>query len=236
MATTGIMNGSLLRLYVDGVAVAYSTSDTLDLTRAMRELAHKDNTSAWVEVSPGQKSATFSTELMFADIGDASANTKFNTLFSSWDSGTSIVCTYTSDVTGDSIFTFNAFIESLSLSAANQESVTASCSLRVNGAVTRYTKVVPGAPTASAGTPTTTTMPLTWTAPTPNGGYPITDYLVQYKTSNSQTYLTFTDAVSTALTATVTGLITGTVYNFRVAAINATGTGEYSNIVTATTA
>jgi hypothetical protein len=42
--------------------------------------------------------------------------------------------------------------------------------------------------------------------------------------------------VSTALTATVTGLITGTVYNFRVAAINATGTGEYSNIVTATTA
>jgi hypothetical protein len=48
--------------------------------------------------------------------------------------------------------------------------------------------------------------------------------------------LTFTDAVSTALTATVTGLITGTVYNFRVAAINATGTGEYSNIVTATTA
>jgi hypothetical protein len=85
------MNGSLLRLYVDGVAVAYSTSDTLDLTRAMRELAHKDNTSAWVEVSPGQKSATFSTELMFADIGDASANTKFNTLFSSWDSGTSIL-------------------------------------------------------------------------------------------------------------------------------------------------
>jgi titin len=79
-------------------------------------------------------------------------------------------------------------------------------------------------------------MPLTWTAPTPNGGYPITDYLVQYKTSNSNTYLTFADGVSTDLTTTVTGLITGTVYNFRVAAINATGTGEYSNIVTATTA
>ena len=147
MATTGIVNGSLLRLYVGDVAVAYSTSDTLDLTRAMREIAHKDNTSAWVEVAPGQKSATFSTELLFADIGDASANIKFDTLFNSWNNGTAVVCTYTTDVLGDSIYTFSAFIESLSLNSSNQENVTASASLRINGEVLKLTNAVLAAPT-----------------------------------------------------------------------------------------
>jgi hypothetical protein len=237
MPTTGIMNGALLRLYVNGVAVAYSTSDTLDLSRAMRETAHKDNTSAWVEVAPGQKSATFSTELMFADIGDTSANTKFNTLFTSWDSGTAITCLYTSSINGDSIFSFTAFIESLSLNAANQESVTASCSLRVNGAITRYTKVPPGVPTSlAAGSLASTSIGLTWVAPAVVGSSAITDYVVQYKLASADVFTTFVDAVSTTPSASVTGLTTLTPYNFRVAAVNATsGQGEYTASISATT-
>lgn len=237
MPTTGIMNGSLLRLYVDGVAVAYSTSDTLDLSRAMREMAHKDNTSAWVEVAPGQKSATFSTELMFADIGDTTANTKFNTLFASWDAGTLVTCLYTSSVNGDSVFSFSAYIESLSLNAANQESVTASASLRVNGAITRYTKSPPGAPTAlTPGTATSTTVPFTWTAPADTGSSAITDYIIQFRLTSVSAWTVFTDAVSTATSATVTGLTANSEYQFRVAAVNATaGIGAYSASLTYST-
>jgi hypothetical protein len=42
-------------------------------------------------------------------------------------------------------------------------------------------------------------------------------------------YTTFADAVSTALSATVTGLTSGSTYYFKVAAVNAVGTGAYSS-------
>jgi hypothetical protein len=81
-------------------------------------------------------------------------------------------------------------------------------------------------------TPTTTTQPLTWTAP---AGTP-TDYLIEYKASASGIWLTYTDGVSTATTATVTGLIANTGYDYRVSAINAIGTGTASATATGNTA
>lgn len=75
---------------------------------------------------------------------------------------------------------------------------------------------------------------LAWTAPADNGTA-ITDYLVEYKETSSGTWLTFADGSSTATTATVTGLLPSTSYDFRVAALNG-AQGAYSNIVTQTTA
>jgi len=84
------------------------------------------------------------------------------------------------------------------------------------------------------GTPTSTTQPLTWTAPS-NGGSAITDYLVEYKAASSGTWLTFSDGTSTATSATVTGLTASTSYNYRVSAINAIGTGTASATATGST-
>lgn len=240
MATTGIVNGSLLRLYVGDVAVAYSTSDTLDLTRAMREIAHKDNTSAWVEVAPGQKSATFSTELLFADVGDTSANVKFNTLFDSWNAGTQIVCTYTTDVLDDSIYTFTAYIESLSLNSANQENVTASASLRINGAVSKITNSVLAAPTSltAVAAVSGTGVVLNWTAPSATGKPALTDYKIEYKLFADTSYTSiYNDGVNTATTVTIpNGVLTAaTGYTFRVKAVNAAGDSPGSNSANVTT-
>lgn len=240
MPTTGIVNGSLLRLYVGDVAVAYSTSDTLDLTRAMREIAHKDNTSAWVEVAPGQKSATFSTELLFADVGDTSANIKFNTLFDSWNNGTAIVCTYTTDVLGDSIYTFNAFIESLSLNSANQENVTASASLRINGAVSKVTNAVLAAPTNLVATALVTgqRIQLNWTAPSQVGFPALTNYNIQYRLTSGTVndYQTFAGTFTSQQFTTGIGELTAaTSYTFRVAAINSAGQSQFSNEAVQTT-
>lgn len=86
----------------------------------------------------------------------------------------------------------------------------------------------------AAGTPTSSTVPLTWNAPA-SGGAP-TDYVVEYKLSASPTWLVFSDGTSTATSTTVTGLSADSSYDFRVKATNALGDGAYSNTVTATTA
>ena len=101
----------------------------------------------------------------------------------------------------------------------------------LTNAYTYYT--TSSAPTiTSASRASTTSVVLVWTAPSSNGYSTITDYAIQYKLSTDSTWVTFSDGVSTALTATVTGLAADSMYDFRVAAINAAGTGAYSAIVT----
>ena len=95
----------------------------------------------------------------------------------------------------------------------------------------------PGAPTGlTLGTATTSAQPLTWTAPSSTGGSAITDYVVQYALAGSGTWTTFADGTSTSTSATVTGLTGGTSYDYRIAAVNAAGTGAYSSTATGTTA
>src|SRR5690606_29797920 len=74
---------------------------------------------------------------------------------------------------------------------------------------------------------------LMWTAPG-NNGSAITDYKVYYSTDGT-TWTLFDDTVSTATTATVTGLTNGTAYQFTVAAVNANGTGPSSSASAAVT-
>ena len=75
---------------------------------------------------------------------------------------------------------------------------------------------------------------LTWSIPSSDGGASISDYVVEYKTSSASSWSTFADGTSTATSTTVTGLVNGTEYLFRVAAVNAAGTGAMSVSVEAT--
>jgi hypothetical protein len=89
--------------------------------------------------------------------------------------------------------------------------------------------MVPGAPTiirnATAGDGSAT---VSWTAPASDGGSPITGYVVTPYVGYSPRPPTTFD--STATTRTVTGLVNGTQYRFRVQAVNAIGTGPYSTV------
>ena len=92
------------------------------------------------------------------------------------------------------------------------------------------TATTPGAPTSvTVSDPGTDGYVLvSWTAPASNGGSAITDYTVQYSSNSGSSWTTFSDGTSTSTSATVTGLTVGTAYIFRVAAVNAIGTGSYS--------
>ena len=85
----------------------------------------------------------------------------------------------------------------------------------------------PNAPVISSATAGNAQVTVVWSAPASNGST-ITDYLIKYSTSADGTYTTFADGVSTATSATVTGLTNGTAYYFKVAATNSVGTGNFS--------
>ena len=95
------------------------------------------------------------------------------------------------------------------------------------------TPTVPGAPTGLTATPGNTQVSLSWTAPASNGGSPITDYVIQYRTG-ANPFTTFADGVSTTTGATVTGLTNGVSYDFQVSAVNSVGTSLPSSTTSST--
>ena len=86
----------------------------------------------------------------------------------------------------------------------------------------------PGAPQSVTGTAGDMQVSLTWTAPANNGGNAITNYSIQYSSNSGSTWSEAINTGSTSTSHTVTGLTNGTAYVFKLAAVNAVGTGSYS--------
>ena len=106
----------------------------------------------------------------------------------------------------------------------------------VNGDIYTYTSATtPLQPTAPTGTITTNTISLTWSAPS-DGGSPITDYLIEYKPTVSNTWSSVSHTPSTTTSISIQGLTSGTSYDFRISAINTIGTGPSSTPLTLATA
>jgi hypothetical protein len=82
---------------------------------------------------------------------------------------------------------------------------------------------VPLSPSSITGSGLGASTTISWTAPTSDGGSPITDYVIEYSVAGSGTWTTFSDGTSTATSATITGLTAGNAYEFRVSAKNLIG-------------
>jgi hypothetical protein len=82
----------------------------------------------------------------------------------------------------------------------------------------------------TAGSPTSASVPLSWTADTGATGY-----TVQYRVTGTSSWTTFASGIS-GTSDTVTGLSASTSYDFQVAGSNSYGTGAYSSVVSASTA
>jgi Ca2+-binding RTX toxin-like protein len=81
--------------------------------------------------------------------------------------------------------------------------------------------VAPGAPTGVIATAGNASATVSWTAPANDGGSPITSYIVTASPGSAT-------ATTTGLSLTISGLVNGTSYTFRVAAVNEVGTGLLS--------
>ncbi len=90
-------------------------------------------------------------------------------------------------------------------------------------------RTTPSAPAAPTGTAGNGSVSLAWSAPADDGGASITGYTVQ-KSTDGTTYTDQAGCTSLGIdfSCTATGLTSGTAYTFKVAAINAAGTGTFS--------
>ena len=74
---------------------------------------------------------------------------------------------------------------------------------------------------------------VSWTAPISDGGFPVTDYVIETST-DGVTWKTFGDGVSTATSAKITGLLGKTQYQVRIAAVSEVGTGAWLSTTAST--
>jgi uncharacterized repeat protein (TIGR02543 family) len=136
-----------------------------------------------------------------------------------------IIAVSTATTNGDAVVSTLTRASTFSIddTAGNSQTVLAGSPQSVT--VTRNGE--PNAPVISSATAGNAQVTVVWSTPASNGST-ITDYLIKYSLSADGTYTTFADGVSTATSATVTGLTNGTAYYFEVAAKNSVGTGSYS--------
>ena len=136
-----------------------------------------------------------------------------------------IIAVSTATANGDAVVSTLTRASTFSIddTAGNSQTVLAGSPQSVT--VTRNGE--PNAPVISSVTAGNAQVTVVWSTPASNGST-ITDYLIKYSLSADGTYTTFADGVSTATSATVTGLTNGTAYYFKVAAKNSVGTGSYS--------
>lgn len=100
-----------------------------------------------------------------------------------------------------------------------------------SSAVTPIT--VPSAPQNLSATASNQTVVLNWNVPSSTGGSSITDYVAEYSTTGTSGWVAF-GTTSTVRSETATGLTNGTLYYFRVSAVNAAGTGTATANASAT--
>lgn len=132
MATTGIFNGKIVRLYDGTDVIGQSTSCSLDLSTAMRTISHKDS-GGYQENLPGEISGSLSVENFYSN--DATYGAK--ELTAKMLAGTAIVWKMSTEETGDTFWSGTAYINSGSLSFPNEDNSTASFSLTTTGQITQ---------------------------------------------------------------------------------------------------
>lgn len=139
MAST-IYNGKLLRFKFDDKKLIHATNCKLTVSSKLEEIATKD-TDGTVSIPSGY-SFSGSTEALLSNLpaGDTTHATA-DTLLSAQLAGTEIDVEFTTDVTGDFIYTGKAFIDNFDLGSETGTSVKVSISFKGNGNLTKATVV-----------------------------------------------------------------------------------------------
>jgi predicted secreted protein len=134
MATTNVINGTLLGVYVGGTLIAKSTSCTLSITHSTRNSSNKDS-GGWEEALGGMRAWTIAGD--FLDAEDAAY--RFDDLFALIGSRASATLKMSSEVSGDKYYTGSAILTQLDREGPLEDNVSGSYSFKGTGALTEAT-------------------------------------------------------------------------------------------------
>lgn len=123
--------GSLLRIKVGGKTIIHEVECKLDLKRDMKEIGSKDVDGNLV--MPGKKTFTLSGKAI-AKNSDGNAQEDLITLSTAFNNGTELAIALADGVTGNIAITGNAYLESISINAKDEEVVDYDFSMVGNGA------------------------------------------------------------------------------------------------------
>lgn len=135
-----IYNGKFLRFKFDEKKLIHATNCKLTISSKLEEIATKD-TDGTVSIPSGY-SFTGSAEALLSKLpsGD-STHVTADTLLDSQLAGTEVDIEFTTDVTGDFIYTGKAFISNTDIGAEVNSSVKVTISFTGNGNITKSTVV-----------------------------------------------------------------------------------------------
>lgn len=124
--------GKNLRVRIDGKAVFHATECSFTTSRNMESIASKDTNGE--QVTPGNYSWGVSTNFLVANI-PAGSTTQVGTkeILDTYQDGTEVEVSFTTNIVGDVIITGNTYIEGLNMSAGTNGVATGDCSFKGNG-------------------------------------------------------------------------------------------------------
>tara|TARA_R110000822_G_scaffold217909_3_gene352352 strand:- start:1048 stop:1455 length:408 start_codon:yes stop_codon:yes gene_type:complete len=134
MATTGVFNGTNLILKIEGTAVGHTTSCSMSISMDTPEATTKDS-AGFSEYIGGVKGGEISFEGLVAYDDTANVIQMNDYLLAR----TKLTCIFGTTEAGDVIYTAEAFLSSVEMSAEMESSVTYSGSLTITGAIVKST-------------------------------------------------------------------------------------------------
>lgn len=143
MATTGIVNGTLIGLYkvVTGTPdtfskVANGTAASVDIAIDMIEITTKDS-SGHKEYLAGEKGGTFQFEgRLEYDTSVSTQGLSLDDLATDALAGTAFTMRWSSQSSGDEFFQASVLVSSISASAPNNDAASFSCTMQMTGTIT----------------------------------------------------------------------------------------------------
>ena len=134
MATTGIMNGTLLGVYVGSTLIAHATEGSISLSMDTRDATTKDSSGSR-DLLEATKSGTISVSALYAE----DATYGIDDLMTAWSGRTQLTVKFSTEVSGDHYWSAAAYVTSLEVSSGMEDNVTYSATFELTGAITYST-------------------------------------------------------------------------------------------------
>lgn len=133
--TTGIINGTMLGVYLNDKLIALGKKHTIKISRATRDTGSKDS-GQWEESAAGKASWEVTGEHLEAFTVDTSKASS-DDILSSIIAGTLLTIKYSTNVTGDRQFSGSVIVTEWSQDASDGENTTYSYTLKGTGALAK---------------------------------------------------------------------------------------------------